>query len=581
MAGKASSESMEDSTAEPEQEPNSPTNGDTEVILRTPHSVTIKKTARGFGFNLRGQVSEGGQLRSIGGELYGPMQHISYVLEGGPADQAGVKDGDRILEVNGESAEGATHVKVVQMIQENADCVSMVLISVSKEEANKLDAEFIHPPTQDLSERKQVHITIPEWRKIYSDGDNYMVYNIYLSGRFLISKRYSEFVTLNSLLKSAFVHFKLPKLPKKWPLSLNESQLEERRGGLEHYLSCICAAPSIFQSREIKSFLGIEGSDASIQKSLPGKTDVVLKILLPDKQYVNVKIERAWTAVRVIAAVSEKLNLSAAAQRYFAIFEMMEHDFMRKLHESEFPHQLNICSYNTTGETCLTFRKWIFSLNREILLDRDEKIFNLIYSQAREDVSKGRVRPEVDIKTLQGLDSKGKKSDYLNLVRITEDYSNVVFPSAVTDARKEGQIILSVGLKNLSLIACDSNGFAEKERDVIVVEWDKIGEYYTDPEDSSFRFQILRTEKSPKWVQLNSKYYIYMEECFVRVQEEIQQSKAVEGNKAIKDITEDLREKADATLAKNITSKPVPSPNGTIEIQNTKTAREENDDEGL
>ena len=45
------------------------------------------------------QVSEGGQLKSINGELYGPMQHVSAVLEGGAAEQAGVKRGDRILEV--------------------------------------------------------------------------------------------------------------------------------------------------------------------------------------------------------------------------------------------------------------------------------------------------------------------------------------------------------------------------------------------------------------------------------------------------------------------------------------------------
>ena len=45
------------------------------------------------------QVSEGGQLRSIGGELYAPMQHVSAVLEGGAAQRAGIQKGDRILEV--------------------------------------------------------------------------------------------------------------------------------------------------------------------------------------------------------------------------------------------------------------------------------------------------------------------------------------------------------------------------------------------------------------------------------------------------------------------------------------------------
>ena len=64
-----------------------------------PRVVAISKTDTGFGFNVRGQVSEGGQLRSINGELYAPMQHVSAVLEGGAAMKAGIEKGDRIVEV--------------------------------------------------------------------------------------------------------------------------------------------------------------------------------------------------------------------------------------------------------------------------------------------------------------------------------------------------------------------------------------------------------------------------------------------------------------------------------------------------
>ena len=67
--------------------------------IRSPHTVKVVKSSQGFGFNVRGQVSEGGQLKSIGGELYAPMQYISAVLEGGPAEEAGLKVGDRILDV--------------------------------------------------------------------------------------------------------------------------------------------------------------------------------------------------------------------------------------------------------------------------------------------------------------------------------------------------------------------------------------------------------------------------------------------------------------------------------------------------
>lgn len=64
-----------------------------------PRVVTIYKTDTGFGFNVRGQISEGGQLRSINGQLYAPLQHVSACLDNGAAEKAGIKKGDRILEV--------------------------------------------------------------------------------------------------------------------------------------------------------------------------------------------------------------------------------------------------------------------------------------------------------------------------------------------------------------------------------------------------------------------------------------------------------------------------------------------------
>lgn len=68
-------------------------------FISGPHIVTILKSETGFGFNVRGQVSEGGPLRSINGELYAPLQHVSAVLESGAAENAGIRKGDRILEV--------------------------------------------------------------------------------------------------------------------------------------------------------------------------------------------------------------------------------------------------------------------------------------------------------------------------------------------------------------------------------------------------------------------------------------------------------------------------------------------------
>lgn len=70
-----------------------------QTVTAGPRIVRIIKSESGYGFNVRGQVSEGGQLRSINGELYAPLQHVSAVLPGGAADRAGLSKGDRILEV--------------------------------------------------------------------------------------------------------------------------------------------------------------------------------------------------------------------------------------------------------------------------------------------------------------------------------------------------------------------------------------------------------------------------------------------------------------------------------------------------
>lgn len=62
------------------------------------------------------------------------------------------------------------------------------------------------------------------------------VYNVYMAGRQLCSKRYREFVILHQNLKREYANFTFPKLPGKWPFSLSEQQLDARRRGLEEYL---------------------------------------------------------------------------------------------------------------------------------------------------------------------------------------------------------------------------------------------------------------------------------------------------------------------------------------------------------
>lgn len=69
------------------------------TVANAPRSIIVRKSSNGFGFNVRGQVFEGGQVKAIHGTLYGPLQHVSAVSSRGSAERAGLCVGDKILEV--------------------------------------------------------------------------------------------------------------------------------------------------------------------------------------------------------------------------------------------------------------------------------------------------------------------------------------------------------------------------------------------------------------------------------------------------------------------------------------------------
>lgn len=484
-----------------------------------PRNVTVIKSAHGFGFNVRGQVSEGGQMKAISGELYAPMQQISYVLKGGPAEIAGVKEGDRIIEVNGTTAEGLSHHAVVDLIKSREDKVTMIIISVTHDEASRLDEEFNHVPSYDITERRTVYITIPDWRRIYSKGETYVTYNIYLSGKFLISRRFSEFYNLNKILKNSFLDFKMPKLPSRRMIKLTDAQMDERRVGLEKYLELVCSAPIIYQSHLIKDFINSE-TFRHPTSNLPPKVDLQLKVLLPEQNILAITIERAWTTDIVLGAIIENLALAKKFSEYFALFEIMEQDFFRKLRVTEFPHQVYINTYNQFNKTSLAFRKWIFSVPRELSLCENNNVFAFIYSQVREDINKGRLKLDINIRDLETLHDDGRRTDYMNLVRGTPFYLDIKFLPCLCESRKEGKVILSIGYDSVRLIACDQFGKEETTHPTVGLKWEEIGEHTADAEETSFRFRMLRKNKSAKLISISSKYFMYMDECFSRVLEE-------------------------------------------------------------
>ncbi|KAK7930208.1 hypothetical protein WMY93_006603 [Mugilogobius chulae] len=70
-----------------------------------PRLCYLTKGERGYGFHLHGERNKGGQF-------------IRNVEPGSCAELAGLRPGDRVVEVNGENVENATHHEVVNLIRE-------------------------------------------------------------------------------------------------------------------------------------------------------------------------------------------------------------------------------------------------------------------------------------------------------------------------------------------------------------------------------------------------------------------------------------------------------------------------------
>ena len=71
----------------------------------------------------------------------------------------------------------------------------------------------------DYTDKRSLPITIPEYRSVESQGEKYIVFCIHMAGRYLCSRRYSDFVRWESHLKKEFLGFSFPRLPSKWPFA--------------------------------------------------------------------------------------------------------------------------------------------------------------------------------------------------------------------------------------------------------------------------------------------------------------------------------------------------------------------------
>uniref|UniRef100_A0A8C2B4Q7 Sorting nexin 27a n=1 Tax=Cyprinus carpio TaxID=7962 RepID=A0A8C2B4Q7_CYPCA len=346
------------------------------------------------------------------------------------------------------------------------------------------------------------------------------VYNVYMSGRQLCSKRYREFAILHQNLKREFSNYNFPKLPGKWPFSLSEPQLDARRRGLEEYLERVCSVRVIGESDIMQEFLSESNENHN------GITDVELRIALPDKTTASVRVRKNSTTDQVYQALVVKVGMDSIMASYFALFEVINHSFVRKLAPNEFPHKLYVQNYTSAVPgTCLTMRKWLFSTQEEELLQDNPLALHYCFHQAQDDVKKGFIKAEDKAYQLQKLAEQRKMTMYLSLLRSCEGYNEMTFPHCACDSRRKGHVITAISMKHFKLHACTEDGTLENQ--VIMFEWSEMQRWDTDEEGMAFCFEYVRGEKKPRWVKIFTPYFNYMHECFERIFCELKWKKEV------------------------------------------------------
>ncbi|XP_043431972.1 Na(+)/H(+) exchange regulatory cofactor NHE-RF3 isoform X2 [Prionailurus bengalensis] len=85
------------------------------LLPHQPRLVEMKKGSNGYGFYLRAGPEQKGQV-------------VKDIDSGSPAEEAGLKNNDLVVAVNGESVESLDHDSVVEMIRKGGDQTSLLVV---------------------------------------------------------------------------------------------------------------------------------------------------------------------------------------------------------------------------------------------------------------------------------------------------------------------------------------------------------------------------------------------------------------------------------------------------------------------
>ena len=117
---------------------------DTEQV-KAPRLCVLKREDQGYGFSLHGEKGSTGQF-------------ITEIDSGGAAAKAGLRLGDRLVEVNGINVENQSHSEIVKRIRLHPTHIELLVV-------NHITDEFLQSlgiaATSDIAISGAVDVTVP------------------------------------------------------------------------------------------------------------------------------------------------------------------------------------------------------------------------------------------------------------------------------------------------------------------------------------------------------------------------------------------------------------------------------------
>ena len=150
--------------------------------------------------------------------------------------------------------------------------------------------------------------------------------------------------------------------------------------------------------------------------------EVDLKVMLANQSCKTFKIDRNLQASSVLRMILESLHVETKYHCHFALFEIIENAFERKMAAEECPFAVYVANFSTASATCIILKPFIFSvqLMHNIVAD-DLKIQELVFHQAVRDVDLGRIKATQTIGKLKYLEDAGKQSE-VNKLDLLDKY---------------------------------------------------------------------------------------------------------------------------------------------------------------